>query len=129
MRESALIVLSALSALARPASAAISFASIFIGESVVLQAGGAGSRVWGAADSGASVALSLDGTPVGSTAADAAGRWEAALPPRAAGWATATVAATVPGGATATAVVRFGFVLLCSGQSNSANACYAQLQP
>ena len=99
------------------ATTAISFASIFNGASVVLQAGGTGARVWGVADAGASIALSLDGAPAGNAAADATGRWEAALPPRGASWAAATVAATA-GGATATAVVRFGFVLLCSGQSN-----------
>jgi len=96
----------------------LTFSSVFIGDSVVLQSGASGARVWGTAAPGATVALTLDGAAAATApAADAAGRWEAALPPTPPAWRAAALAAT-DGAATVLTSVRFGHVVLCSGQSN-----------
>ena len=97
--------------------ATVSFASVFIGESVVLQSGRGGARIWGSASVGAAVSLTIDGTPAGSANTDASGRWELLLPEHAVSWRSELVASDASGGS-ATTVVRFGITILCSGQSN-----------
>ena len=93
----------------------ISFASVFMGESVVLQLGS--SRVWGAAAApGASVDLLVDGNLVGNAIADSAGRWEVPVYQASPSWRSVIEARSMDFSVTTTA--RFGHVFLCSGQSN-----------
>jgi len=100
-------------------SADVSLFSLFLGDSVVLQSGAGGARVWGGAAPNAKLLLSLDGSPAGSAVADGTGRWEALLPAQAPSWnvLVLTVSDAAGGGAQAVASLRFGTTLLCSGQS------------
>ena len=103
---------------AAPASN-VTLHTLFTGDNVVLQSGAPGARVFGSAPAGATVQLTLDGAPAGSALADATGHWEAVLPAQPPSWhAAALVATSGPGSAPAAAQLRFGLVLLCSGQSN-----------
>ena len=114
-------LLLSLSAAIASAAANISLASLFQGDSVVLQSGPVGARVWGNATPGAHVNLSLDGAPAGAAVTDSLGRWEALLPPQPPSFRVRTLrvedAAGGGGAPPAVAALRFGFVLLCSGQS------------
>ena len=93
--------------------------TLFSGDSVVLQSGAPGARVFGGAPAGSTVQLTLDGAPAGSALADATGYWEAVLPAQPPSWhAAALVASAGPASAPAAAQVRFGYTLLCAGQSN-----------
>lgn len=114
MGASAIIVCIAASMLLAHAVPNVTFSSLFIGESVVLQHENA--RVWGTADAGATVALFLNGKSAGSALADSTGNWSATLPSQVPAWDVELQARA--GSAVATTHVRFGFVLLCSGQSN-----------
>jgi hypothetical protein len=96
-------------------AANVSFSSLFIGESVVLQAL-TPALVWGTADPGANVILTLDGNPAGQALSNASGLWEALLPAHAPSWHT--VLEAYDGSSAATTVLRYGHVILCSGQSN-----------
>ena len=101
-----------------PASAAnVTLASLFWGSSVVLQAGNSGARVWGSASPGASVRLTLDGAPVGTSVADASGRWETLIPEQPPSWRVLTLR-VADDSSDSVASLRFGTVMLCSGQSN-----------
>jgi hypothetical protein len=93
---------------------------LFRGDGVVLQSGAQGARVYGGALPSATVQLTLDGAPAGAAVADATGYWEAVLPAQAPSWHPfALVASDAAGGGVAAAArVRFGFTLLCAGQSN-----------
>ena len=116
-RVSAFIILASFFLL--PPASAITFFSLFTGDNVVLHSGAAtGARVWGSSSSPNSlVSLSLDGAPAGTATADAAGRWEAVLPPRPPSWRAVLLSAADASGAASTRV-RFGVTILCSGQSN-----------
>ena len=108
-----LLATTALAASAICVANGVSFASVFVGNSVVLQAGT--SRVWGNASSGDVVELSIDGVFAGRVETNATGRWEASLT-HGPSWSSDIRAAV--GGSAATTTVRFGLVMLCSGQSN-----------
>ena len=109
----------ALSFFSLSSAANVTLAPLFSGDSVILQAS-VPARIWGNATPGSSVRLLLDGAPTGTASADAAGRWEALLPPQPPSWRVLSLAvedAAGGGGAPALAALRFGLVLLCSGQS------------
>ena len=112
MRPNLLLLLSPLAHAAN-----VTLASLFEGDSVVLQAGRGGARVWGAAAPGATVRLSLDGAPAGTAVATASGYWEALLPEQPPSWHVAALVAAdaAGGGVDALASLRFGTVMLCSG--------------
>ncbi len=117
-RVPALLLFAAGAPLASAANVTLS--SLFLGDAVVLQSGRGGARVWGAAAPGARVRLTLDGAPAGVAVASATGAWEALLPVQPPSWRVAALlAADDAGGAAARAALRFGTVLLCSGQSNA----------
>ncbi len=85
---------------------------------MVLQSGPANARVWGNSTPHAQVNLFLDGAPAGVAVADSSGRWEAPLPPQPPSFLVRSLRAEdAAGGAPALADLRFGFVLLCGGQS------------
>ena len=97
----------------------VNFASMFVGDSVILQSG-VEVRVFGTAQTPSSlVVVSLDGKQVSSTVSTSTGVWEAVLPPQAPTWG-ALMTAQVPaqGGGSVSNSVRFGHVVMCSGQSN-----------
>lgn len=120
MLPHAFTLLSAL-ALSAARAANVTVASLFLGESVILHAGGGGARVWGGASPNASVRVTLDGAPVGGAVADASGRWEVLLPAQPASWRVVSLSAVdEAGGSGALAALRFGYVMTCSGQSNMA---------
>lgn len=114
-RLPALLLLTAAS-LARAGN--VTLASLFLGDAVVLQAGRGGARVWGVAAPGASVRLTLDGVPAGVSVASSTGNWEALLPEQPPSWHIAKLRASdvAGGGVDAQASLRFGTVMLCSGQ-------------
>ena len=102
--------------LAAPAVQALSFGSMF-GRGAVLQQG-VPVAVWGSSSaSGRAVELALDGKPVAKASVQADGSWSAQLPPQPTSWGR-TLSASDASGGTAHAEVRFGAVVLCSGQSN-----------
>ena len=61
--------------------------------------------------------LTLDGIVVTNVVVDTRGKWEALLPPHAVSFGVTVVALDIIGGK-ATTHVKFGYVILCSGQSN-----------
>jgi len=95
-------------------SAVLQFASVFQGDSVVLQSDRDGARMWGTAASNARVTVSVDAEPAGVAVADRNGRWEILLPPHHSSWLS-TVSAT-DGISRVETLVKFGVVLFCSGQ-------------
>ena len=101
------------SAIAQPA-----FDSMFR-NGAVLQHGAAVS-VWGTCAScaaGGTVSLALDGEQVGTAALSPGGSWRATIPPQAVSWSrTLSAAAEGAGGGSAQVEVKFGAVVLCSGQ-------------
>lgn len=102
------------------AAANVTLHTLFSGDNVVLQSGTQGARVFGSALPSATVQITLDGAPAGSSIADTTGYWDVVLPSQPPSWHVATLVASdaAGGGTPASAVVRFGFTLLCSGQSN-----------
>lgn len=98
----------------------VRFSNVF-GDDMILQSGGNGSPVWGWSDDiNATVTVTLQPGTFKSTApTDATGFWRLALPPQAPSLTPFTVTVATANGSVATLHrVLFGFVALCSGQSN-----------
>lgn len=72
--------------------------------------------VWGTSSggTGSAVQLSLDGMHVARVTVAANGTWSAHLPPQKVSWAVTLAASN--GVSTASEVVKFGHVVMCSGQ-------------
>ena len=104
--------------LPRAAASGLSFDPLFLNGAVLQQA--AKVAVGGRSDAhGSAVELSLDGEVMAHTTVDGAGRWEASLPPQPTSWArTLAVSDKKAPAAGATVAIKFGAVVLCSGQSN-----------
>lgn len=94
---------------------------LFRGDNVVLQSGGEGARVFGTSSPSATIQLTLNDAPAGTAVANATGYWETTLPAQPPSWKVFTLKASDAsgGGAPAVATLKFGFVLLVSGQSNA----------
>lgn len=97
----------------------VAFASVFSGGAVLQKE--ARVAVWGTSGSGAgtTVQLSLRETHVASATVAANGTWSAHLPPQAVSWAV--ILAASDGISTASVTVKFGQVVMCSGQVSSQN--------
>eukprot|EP00039_Didymoeca_costata_P004263 m.72340 g.72340 ORF g.72340 m.72340 type:complete len:542 (-) comp12317_c0_seq1:86-1711(-) len=93
----------------------VNLASVFVGDHAVLQENEIVS-IWGNS-SGASVVVSIDAHEVSHADVDADGNWKSYLPPHATSWGTTLTVKNSVGEVTK-ATVKYGQVLLCSGQSN-----------
>ena len=81
---------------------------------------GTPARVWGACSpAGAPLRLLLNRAPAASAVCGPAGDWLATLPPQPTRWAALLRVEATGSGAGSESVVKFGHVLLCSGQSNT----------
>lgn len=112
----------------RAASYAIALTSTLLTSGISLDVGFSGGAVlqrgvsvavWGnETQPNAKVTVLLDGEAVGTATADGEGRWESTLPPQTTSWGRTLSARDESDGQADSAVVRFGEVVLCSGQSN-----------
>ena len=102
-----------------PPPTGVAFASMFSGGAVLQKE--ARVAVWGTSGSGAgtTVQLSLREIHVASATVAANGTWSAHLPPQAVSWAV--ILAASDGISTASVTVKFGQVVMCSGQVSSQN--------
>lgn len=93
-------------------------------DGAVLQMAPAHPAVWGRASAGKQVALSLDGvpSPAAQVPVGVDGRWVATLPPQAASFNRTLEISDGDSRSAVVAIVSFGHVVLCSGQSNMAMA-------
>jgi hypothetical protein len=104
-------------AAAAASSSALSFDGMFMNGAVLQQ--DAPTTVWGRGDAGQRIELALDGTPAAHAVVDASGRWELVIPPQPTSWArTLAVSDGSAADSSVSTVVKFGAVVLCSGQSN-----------
>ena len=105
-----------------PAPTGVAFASMFSGGAVLQKE--AWVAVWGTSSSGAGTAvqLSIGGTHVASSTVATNGTWSTRLPPQRVSWAVTLVASD--GTRTASVTVKFGQVVMCSGQSNMGMPVY-----
>lgn len=84
---------------------------------MVLQQTPAKAQVWGFADSGSSVTITMDGEQVAQATVGSDGKWSAKLPATASG-GPHTIEATAGGSTARISDVLFGDVWFCGGQSN-----------
>ena len=114
MRAAALLLAFAASAAATPCHV-----SNVLGTHMVLQRDRP-ANVWGYADAGVSVTVSLNGAKLPAATADATGKWLTALPAQPATTAPSTLSFSCSDGTAPADItdVLFGDVHLCSGQSN-----------
>lgn len=110
-----------------PAPTGVAFASMFSGGAVLQKE--ARVAVWGTSSSGAgsAVQLSLGVAHVASAIVAANGTWRAHLPPQQVSWAVTLTASD--GHSTTRVTVKFGQVLMCSGQVRRAMAETQLTQP
>jgi sialate O-acetylesterase len=106
-------------AFAASAAATACHVSNVLGTNMVLQRDRP-ANVWGYADAGVSVTVSLNGAKMPAATADATGKWLTALPAQPATTAPSTLSFSCSDGTTPADItnVLFGDVHLCSGQSN-----------
>ena len=88
----------------------------FLSDAMVLQRKPESAVLWGGASPGATVSVSLDGAVVASAVADAAGSWQASLPPQPAG-IEHTILVSDGASEIHLSDIAFGDVYLCTGQS------------